>query len=120
VLLDRDVQRLWNTLFNANVVYGQEKTTTVCLENILGHRNSHTKNQKMLGAPPNYFRSSQAFCSVEFFSPIDLMSYSLFPHSGIPFDIFEQNKRGVANAEEYSFCFGADSLICSNIPFILG
>jgi hypothetical protein len=34
-------------------------------------------------------------------------SHVIFPHSGIPFDIiFEQNKRGVANAEEYSFYFG--------------
>jgi hypothetical protein len=30
----------------------------------------------------------------------------IFPHSGIPFDIFEQNNRGVANAEEYSFFSG--------------
>jgi hypothetical protein len=31
MFLDRDVKRLWNTLFNANVlVCGQEKKTTVC------------------------------------------------------------------------------------------
>jgi hypothetical protein len=30
----------------------------------------------------------------------------IFPHSGIPFDIFEPNKRGVASAEEYSFMSG--------------
>ena len=60
MLLDYcDVKRLWNTLFNANVlVCGQEKKTMVCLVSVLRHRNSHTKNQKLLGAaPPNHFCS---------------------------------------------------------------
>jgi hypothetical protein len=52
-LLDRDVKRLWNTLFKATVLgCGQEKKTTVCLESVLRHRNSHTKNRTMLGRHP--------------------------------------------------------------------
>jgi hypothetical protein len=35
MLLDRDVKRLWNTLFNANVlVCGRENNTMVCPENV--------------------------------------------------------------------------------------
>ena len=61
VLLDLYVKRLRNTLFNAYVLLcGQVKKTTVCLVSVLRHRNSHTKNQKMLGAPPNHFCSRQA------------------------------------------------------------
>jgi hypothetical protein len=61
VLLDRDVKSLRNTLFNANVVCGQEKKTMVCLESILGLRNSYPKYHKMLGVPPTHFRSSSYF-----------------------------------------------------------
>jgi hypothetical protein len=57
-----------------------------------------------LSVPSNYFLRS--------------ITCPVIPHSGIPFDMFAQNNHGgVANAEEYSFYFGADSLICSNIPF---
>jgi hypothetical protein len=44
----------------------------------------------------------------------------IFPHSGIPFDIFQQNKRGVANAEEYSFYLGLILQFAQISPFILG
>jgi hypothetical protein len=51
-----------------------------------------TRTAVKLSLPSNYFLRS--------------IGCPIFLHNGIPFDIFEPNKRGVANAEEYSFISG--------------